>query len=104
MSFDHVTRRLFLSISLLSLAGCATSDERSNGSGGGGATDVQEVQDGSYRISARAVPMSGIIGAQDVAYKDAQKFCMSKMQRALVVDNVFAGGNVNLHFRCTLQQ
>jgi hypothetical protein len=51
-----------------------------------GTSDVQELQDGSYKISARG----GRIGAEDVTDKDAQKFCVAKMQRALVVDNVFA--------------
>jgi hypothetical protein len=100
MLSNHVTRGVFVGISLLSLAGCATGDGVFRGSGGGGASDVQDLQDGSYRISARGAR----IGAEDVAYKDAQKFCMSKMQQALVVDDVFAAGNVDLRFRCTWQQ
>lgn len=91
------------------LAGCAT------------ASDVQELQDGNYRISARAAPIrGGTTGAQDVAYKDAQAFCASKKKRAVVIESnerdiyqgsygsgggvasggVSAAGNVTLYFKC----
>lgn len=85
------------------------------------ASNVMEASDGTYLISARAAPVrGGTAGAWDVAYRDAQKFCAAKGQRAVVVDgserDVYQGsfggnssgfgggygaqGNVNMRFRC----
>lgn len=97
--------RLIICVAALALASCAT------------ASNVQEMADGSFMISARAAPIrGGTTGAQDVAYTDAQEFCAGRGQRAVVVNNqerdvyqgsfsggsggVFAAGNVNLNFRC----
>ena len=86
---------------------------------------VMEAEDGTYLISARAAPArGGTVGANTVAYKDAQEFCAAKGHRAVVVtarerdvyqssgvaswnasggfatDGTFAAGNANLRFRC----
>lgn len=97
----------------LSLAGCAM------------ATDVMDAGNGTYMISARASAVrGGEAGARQVAYKDAQSFCIARNAHAVVLDaqgrdvyqtsfggsvgpsggdfggGTFAAGNVDLRFRC----
>jgi hypothetical protein len=51
------------------LAGCTTT------------SGVMEAEDGTYLISARAAPIrGGTVGANSVAYKDAQTFCATSGQ------------------------
>lgn len=109
-------RRLcLLGCLMVSLAGCAMT------------SDVMDTGNGTYMISARAAPVrGGAAGANEVAYKDANKFCAQKGpgMHAIVLDansrdvyqgsmggswnrnggsfggGVFAAGNADLHFRC----
>lgn len=101
--------RHFIPILALSLSACALTSE------------VQERADGTYTISGHAAPIrGGTVGAQDVAYKDAQRFCASRGARAVVLDSVerdipvssfgynqyggsgamLLGGNATLNFKC----
>ena len=94
-------------------------------------SDVMDTGNGTYMISARAAPIrGGTVGANNVAYQDANKFCAERQPgtHAIVVDaaerdvyqgassgafsgnrsgfsggfggGVFAAGNANLRFRC----
>jgi hypothetical protein len=89
-------------------------------------SDVMDAGNGTYMISAHAAPVrGGAAGANDVAYKDANKFCAAKDgSHAVVVTandrdvyqgsvggswngsggsfggGVFAAGNTTLRFRC----
>lgn len=106
-------RKIAYLAGVLALGGCAT------------ASDVMEMPNGVYMISARAAPArGGAAGAMQVAYKDAQAFCGAKGARPIVVDSqdrdvmqgsvggsfgpsggsfgggVFAAGNATLRFRC----
>lgn len=99
----------------LSLAGCAMT------------SDVMDAGNGTYLISAAAAPIrGGAAGANEVAYKDANKFCAQKGQglHAIVITadsrdvyqgsagaswnrsggssagSINARGNTDLHFRC----
>ena len=85
-------------------------------------SDVMDTGNGTYMISAHAAPVrGGAAGANEVAYKDANKFCASKNGGHAVVINaaardvyqgsiggssgsfgggVFAAGNTDMHFRC----
>ena len=87
--------------------------------------DVMDTGNGTYMISAHAAPVrGGAAGANQVAYKDANKFCEAKGSHAIVLDansrdvyqgsvggsfnrqggsfggGIFAAGNADLHFRC----
>lgn len=85
------------------------------------ASDVMEMGNGVYMISARAAPArGGAAGANQVAYKDAQAFCAKQGARPIVLDansrdvaqasfggsggsfggGVFQAGNVDFRFRC----
>jgi len=95
------------------LAGCATT------------SGVMEAEGGTFMISARAAPArGGTAGANALAYEEAQKFCVGKGGRAIIIaakerdvyqsaasaswtptggnagGGTFAAGNANLHFRC----
>lgn len=95
------------------LAGCASSSA------------VMESEGGTYLVSAgAAAARGGTVGANDLAYAEAQKYCAAKDRRAIVVDaqerDVYqstagaawtpsggsagagraASGRVNLRFRC----
>ena len=95
----------------ITLGGCAMT------------SDVMDTGNGTYMISAHAAPArGGAAGANDVAYKDANKFCAAKGTglHAVVIDapardvyqgsfggsggsfggGVFAAGNVDMRFRC----
>lgn len=90
-------------------------------------SDVMDTGNGTYMISAHAAPVrGGAAGANEVAYKDANKFCAQKGpgMHAIVLTadsrdvyqgsmggswnrsggsfggGVFAAGNADLHFRC----
>jgi hypothetical protein len=90
-------------------------------------SDVMDTGDGTYLISAHAAPIrGGAAGANEVAYKDAQKFCAQKGAglHAVVINTnardvyqssvggawgtngggfgggTFAAGNTDLRFRC----
>lgn len=86
-------------------------------------SDVMDIGNGTYMISAHAAPIrGGAAGANDVAYKDANKFCAQKApgMHAVVLNagsrdvyqaswggsggsfggGIFAAGNTDLHFRC----
>ncbi len=88
-------------------------------------SDVMDTGNGTYMISAHAAPIrGGATGANEVAYKDANKFCEAKGGHAIVLDansrdvyqssfggsfnrqggsfggGTFAAGNTDLHFRC----
>jgi hypothetical protein len=111
MTMKATTNRLLTSLvaANMALGGCAVTSQ------------VQERVDGTYLISGRAAQIrGGTVGAQDVAYKDALKFCADKGQRALIVEsmerdisqssfgfNAYGGGGgtavsgaVTLNFRC----
>lgn len=97
----------------VALAGCAMT------------SSVMDTGNGTYMISAHAAPVrGGAAGANEVAYKDASKFCGTKGGHAVVLDanardvyqgsmggsvgpnggsfggGVFAAGNTDMHFRC----
>lgn len=97
----------------LSLTSCATT------------SGVMEAENGTYIISARAAPVrGGTVGANSLAYEEAQKFCVAKGGRAVVIDakerdvyqssagaswsayggsaagGKFAAGNATLRFTC----
>ncbi|MGZ5922084.1 MAG: hypothetical protein ACXWLT_09985, partial [Rhizomicrobium sp.] len=60
-------------LAALAIAGCAT------------ASDVMDTGNGTYMISAHAAPVrGGAAGANEVAYKDANKFCVGKGGHAVV--------------------
>lgn len=105
--------RYFVLVMGLGLAGCAT------------ASDVMDTGNGTYMISAHASAVrGGAAGANQVAYKDANKFCQAKGQHAIVLTaadrdvyqssfggsydrqggsfggGTFAAGNTDFHFRC----
>jgi|ERR1700722_16498483 hypothetical protein len=94
---------------ILVLAGCAMT------------SDVMDTGNGTYMISAHAAPIrGGAAGANQVAYKDANAFCVNQGAHAVVLTaaardvyqgsfgaspsfaagGVFAAGNTDLHFRC----
>lgn len=100
-------------VGFMALCGCAT------------ASDVMDTGNGTYMISAHAAPVrGGAAGANQVAYKDANKFCQGKGGHAVVLNadsrdvyqssfggsfnrqgggfggGTFAAGNADLHFRC----
>jgi hypothetical protein len=102
-----------LAIIAVGIGGCAT------------ASDVMDTGNGTYMISAHAAPVrGGAAGANEVAYKDANKFCMAKGAHAVVLQadsrdvrqssfggsfnrqggsfggGSFAAGNTDMHFRC----
>src|SRR4051812_507850 len=91
------------------------------------ASDVMDTGNGTYMISAHAAPIrGGAAGAAEVAYKDANKYCIAKGTglHAIVLDannrdvyqgsmggswnqqggsfggGVFAAGNTDMRFRC----
>lgn len=104
---------IFLAGLALVLAGCAMT------------SDVMNTGNGTYMISGHASPIrGGATGANEVAYKDANKFCRAQGAHAVVFNanardvyqgsiggsygpgggsfggGVFAAGNVDMHFRC----
>lgn len=102
-------RFLIISGICVALMGCAMS------------SDVMDTGNGTYMISSHAAPIrGGEAGANNVAYKDANKFCARKGSHAVVIANdahetyqgsfggngssfgggVFAAGNTTMHFRC----
>lgn len=106
--------RLFASSMVVSMSACAMTSQ------------VMDTGNGTYMISAHAAPArGGAAGANDVAYREANKFCQQKDgAHAVVTDanardvyqaaaggsygpsggwhggGVFAAGNVDMHFRC----
>ena len=85
------------------------------------ASDVMDTGNGTYMISAHAAPiLGGAAGANEVAFKDANAFCVTKGGHAVVLaansrdvtqasfggsngsfgGGVFQAGNTDLHFRC----
>lgn len=108
--------RWWLSGALIAFVTCALS-------GCAMTSDVMDMGNGVYMISAHAAPIrGGETGAQDVAYSDANKYCQDHApgQHAIVVDSqgrdvyqgsigwnqygggggIFAAGNVTMRFRC----
>jgi hypothetical protein len=106
---------LAAALTTASLTGCAMT------------SDVMDTGNGTYMISGHAAPIrGGAAGANEVAYRDAQKFCIGKnpASHAIVLaaddrdvyqssfggswgsngggfgGGTFAAGNTNLHFRC----
>lgn len=100
-------------VSMGLLVGCAAT------------SGVMELEGGAYMISARAAPArGGTAGANAVAYEEAQKFCVGKDGRAVLVDakerdvyqsavgaswnsyggsaggGTFAAGSVTILFKC----
>jgi hypothetical protein len=94
---------------VLMLSGCAMT------------SDVMDTGHGTYMISAHAAPIrGGAVGANQVAYKDANSFCAQREAHAVVLTadardvyqgsfgashnfaagGVFAAGNTDLHFTC----
>ena len=63
-----------LAASVILISGCAMT------------SGVMEAEGGTYLISARAAPIrGGTVGANAVAYDDAQKFCARDAKRAIVL-------------------
>jgi hypothetical protein len=63
-----------LAASVILISGCAMT------------SGVMEAEGGTYLISARAAPIrGGTVGANAVAYDDAQKFCAGDAKRAIVL-------------------
>jgi hypothetical protein len=104
---------LALATALLAVSACAVTSH------------VMEAENGTYLIAGYAAPArGGAAGATDVAYTDAQKFCVGKGQRAIVLtaqdrdvyqgaaggswnqygggvfSGVAAAGHADLHFKC----
>jgi hypothetical protein len=98
---------------ILALSGCAS------------ATDVMPMGSGVYMISSRAAPArGGAAGALQVAFRDANAYCVARGGRAVVIEAAdrdvhqsafgggfnrsggsfsggsFAAGNASLRFRC----